>query len=176
MHEAKRNKRLLQIGIASILLFIIIRGINIYGDPYPWHMQNSGFYTFLDFIKCQKYPPSLCYLLMTLGPAIASLPLLERAKGRLSSFFTVYGRVPLFYYVLHIFLIHGIALMLAVINGYPADLFIKNGAMFDPNANWGFSLGWVYVLWISVVLILYYPSRWYMKIKMKHKKWWLSYL
>ncbi len=176
MPEKSRNNRLLQVGISSILLFIIIRGINIYGDPRPWQVQDSGFHTFLDFIKCQKYPPSLCYLLMTLGPAITVLPLLEKARGGLAAFFTVYGRVPLFYYVLHIFLIHGTALLLAVVNGYPADLFTKNGAMFNPNATWGFSLGWVYLLWILVVLILYYPSRWYMNIKMKHKKWWLSYL
>ena len=176
MAAIKRNKILYRLGLSLISLFIIVRGINIYGDPHPWHYQDTVLHTFLDFLKCQKYPPSLCYLLMTLGPAITLLPVLENLKDGLSRFFTVYGRVPLFYYVLHIYLIHALALVMAIAMGIPADDFTRNSSMFNHNASWGFSLLWVYIIWISVVLILYYPCRWYMKIKMKHKKWWLSYL
>ena len=176
MPVQQRNKRFFMIGSSAILLFLILRGINIYGDPRPWVIQDSGLHTFLDFIKCQKYPPSLLYLLMTLGPAIAVLPLLGKINGRISNFFCVYGRVPLFYYILHIYLIHAVQVIIGLSMGYPLHIFTDTGSMFDPKLVWGFSLGWVYLIWISVVLILYYPCRWYMRIKMKHKRWWLSYL
>ncbi len=176
MAEPKRSKKLFQIGLSVIFLFIIVRGLNVYGDPHPWQRQDTPLHTFLDFIRCQKYPPSLSYLLMTLGPAITLLPVMEKAKGGLIRFFTVYGRVPLFYYVLHIFLIHALALLTGIAMGIPADDFTRNSSLFNHSANWGFSIGWIYVIWISAVLILYYPCRWYMNIKMKHKKWWLSYL
>jgi len=172
----KRNKRLLAIGFSAMLLFIILRGINIYGDPHPWKIQDTAMHSVLDFIKCQKYPPSLLYLLMTLGPAITLMPLLENISAKIAGFFSVYGRVPLFYYILHIYLIHTLQLIIGLSMGYPLHIFTDTGSMFNPKLVWGFSLGWVYVIWVSVVLILYYPCRWYMKIKMKHKKWWLSYL
>jgi uncharacterized membrane protein len=174
--EAKeRDKWLYFIGSSCIALFIIIRFINQYGDPFPWKHRND-WTSVLAFIKCQKYPPSLLYLLMTLGPSIAILPVLEKMKGTIANFFTVYGRVPMFYYALHIYLIHSLAIITGLILGVQAKVFTSNGALFDPNLPWGFSLPIVYLYWIATVLLLYYPCRWFMNYKMEHKKWWLSYL
>lgn len=165
------------LGSALIATFIILRWLNVYGDPQPWHVQSAWWKTALDFIRCQKYPPSLLYLLMTIGPAILSMPLLERiSNSGFARIFTVYGRVPMFYYILHIYLIHSLALITGLAAGAPLDLFTDNGALFDPSRHWGFSLPVVYLYWLATVIILYFPCRWYMRIKMQHRKWWLSYL
>jgi uncharacterized membrane protein len=146
----------------------VLRYINVYGDAALWHTQPNWHRTLLSFINTTKYPPSLLYLLMTLGPAIALLPLLERMTGSLADFFTVYGRVPFFYYVLHIYLIH----TLSVITG-----LVATGPMIKTiTVHPGFSLPVVYIFWLAVVLLLYYPCRWFMRYKMTHKKWWLSYV
>lgn len=173
--EKERNKWFYTIGISTIILFIVIRYINVYGDPSPWHTQANGT-TLLSFIKCTKYPPSLLYLLMTLGPAITLLPLLEKLSGRVGKFLMVYGRVPMFYYILHIYIIHLLALFTGLALGVPTKVFTSNGSLFDPNLKWGFSLPVVYLYWIATFLILYYPCKWFMRIKATHKKWWLSYL
>lgn len=174
--ETERNKRLYRIGLGAILLFIILRWSNIYGDPHTWSHQSTTFNTFLDFIRCEKYPPSLLYLLMTIGPAITIMPLLEKWNNRIGTFFSVYGKVPMFYYILHIYLLHGMALITGLILNAPLDSFTRNGALFDPNSKWGFSLPIVYASWASSVLLLYYPSKWFMNIKLRRKKWWLSYI
>jgi uncharacterized membrane protein len=168
MPESQRNKWLYGIGLSAIALFIILRGINVYGDPAPWHTQPIWRRTILSFVNCSKYPPSLLYLLMTIGPAITALPLLERIGGAIGRFFTVYGRVPFFYYILHIYLIHAIAALC---------FWIKKGtAIVTIFVHPGISLARVYMIYITVVLLLYYPCRWFMHVKMNHKKWWLSYL
>ncbi|HXS35608.1 MAG TPA: heparan-alpha-glucosaminide N-acetyltransferase domain-containing protein [Flavipsychrobacter sp.] len=174
--EKERNKWLYTIGFGAIALFIILRWSNVYGDPFPWQRQTTVVKNILAFIKCQKYPPSLLYLLMTLGPAIASMPLLEKMSNGIGSFFTVYGRVPMFYYILHIYLLHSMALITGVIMGFPTSTFTDNGALFSPATNWGFPLAIVYIYWISTVLMLYYPCRWFMQVKQTNKSWWLSYL
>jgi uncharacterized membrane protein len=174
--EAERNKWLYGIGLSSIVLFIILRGFNIYGDMSPWVHQGAWWRDLLSILNCTKYPPSLLYLLMTIGPGIAVLPLLERWQGRLPKFFTVYGRVPMFYYILHIYLIHTMALVLALFMKVPAHYFVGGNAIFAPKPNWGFNLPMVYMFWVIAILLLYYPCRWFMKIKMSHKKWWLSYI
>jgi len=171
----ERNNWLIGIGATTILFFIVLRYTNAYGDPNEWHKQGSIRNTVLDFIKCQKYPPSLLYLGMTIGPAIIIMPLLEKLNNGLGRFFMVYGRVPLFYYILHIFLIHGMALITGLIMGFPVSRF-TGGFFSDPASTWGFSLGTVYLFWMAAIAILYLPCRWFMRIKMKHKKWWLSYI
>ena len=173
--EKKRARHLYAIGFSAIILFIVLRWFNNYGDPAPWQAQATWGRTFLSFIKCTKYPPSLLYLLMTLGPAIAAMPLLEKLNARLAGFFTVYGRVPLFYYVLHIYLIHSMAVIVGLINGFPVSHFTEN--VFNLSTNgWGFDLAIVYLFWLAAVILLYLPSRWFMKVKMTSKRWWLSYL
>jgi len=156
------------IGIGSILLFIALRFGNIYGDPAPWHTQSMWWRSLLSFINVSKYPPSLQYILLTLGPAITLLPLLEQFSGRAASIFTVYGRVPMFYYILHIYLIHGLAVV-------SSTLFF-HGAPVSPFSHPGFHLWVVYAVWLLVVILLYLPCRWFMGIKKSHHQWWLSYL
>lgn len=168
MPEVIRNKWLYGIGIAAILLFIVIRSINIYGDPSIWQFQSKWQFTVLSFLNCSKYPPSLLYLLMTLGPAIILLPILEKWSGAVGSFFTIYGRVPFFYYILHIYLIHSVSCLLILLH--------QGERMKDFFMHPGFPISIVYTFWLFFVLSLYFPCRWFMRIKMTHKKWWLSYL
>lgn len=173
---AKRDKHLYLIGSISIILFIVLRASNIYGDPAPWQSQKSPTFTILSFINCTKYPPSLLYLLMTLGPAILIMPLLEKMSGWTSRFFTIFGRVPLFYYALHIYLVHAMAIIVALTQNIPAEIFMDNNTVFAPKENWGYGLIGVYLAWAIAILLLYFPSRWFMYVKLNHKKWWLSYL
>jgi uncharacterized membrane protein len=168
IEEKRRNKLLLQIGISAILLFIVLRATNIYGDPSPWVKQTAWWRTVLSFINCSKYPPSLLYLLMTLGPSITLLPLFEKMSGAVGRFFLVYGRVPLFYYVLHLYLLHSIAILVSFL--------VKGNEAVTIFHHPGYSLPVVYVFWLMAVLILYYPCRWFMQVKMHNKQWWLSYL
>jgi uncharacterized membrane protein len=175
--ERARRKTLYILGFGLIGGFIVLRATNLYGDPHPWSVQATGINTVLSFIDTHKYPPSLLYLMMTLGPAIAVLPLLERWKGGLANFLTVFGRVPLFYYVIHIYLIHLCALIAAVIMGMNVSRFLTDpfGGEGWP-ATYGFSLPFVYLVWLSIVIALYYPCRWFADVKRRRKEVWLSYL
>jgi uncharacterized membrane protein len=176
----KRKKILLRLGIASILLFIIIRSINVYGNLTPWSNQNSPVLSLLSFLNITKYPPSLDYLLITEGIGLIFLGLTENISNRLTKIISVYGRVPLFYYILHIYLIHLFAMLAATLSGYRwtdmTGFTIWINSM--PNlAGYGFSLGVVYLVWISVVILLYPVCKMYDRYKYMHKgKWWLSYL
>jgi hypothetical protein len=168
------------LGIASLVLFVIIRGINVYGNPYPWSHQSTSMRTFLSFINIYKYPPSLDYLLVTEGFAFIFLALTENVSGRLSNIISVYGRVPLFYYVLHIYLIHLVAMASAVYLGYKWTDMTSFNTWIDAMPNlqgYGFSLGTVYLIWLSILIILYPLCKKYDRYKSSHKdKWWLSYL
>ena len=176
LEEAKRNRQLYLIGGTSIILFIIIRATNLYGDPKPWTVQDSSMRTVLSFLNCEKYPPSLLYLLMTLGPSILVMPLLEKMSNAAGRFFTVFGRVPMFYYIVHIYLIHVMAIIWAMVINVPINLFMNNSTIFAPKEGWGFELPVVYLAWVIAVLLLYYPSRWFMYVKQNNRQWWLSYL
>jgi uncharacterized membrane protein len=175
--ERARRRSLYLLGFGLIAGFLGIRAMNVYGDPHPWSVQGTAVNTVLSFIDTHKYPPSFLYLMMTLGPAIAVLPLLERWKGGVPSFLTVFGRVPLFYYVLHIYLIHLCALVAAVILGMNPALFLTDpfGGEGWP-ASYGFGLPVVYLVWFGIVLLLYYPCRWFADVKRRRKDVWLSYL
>ncbi len=168
MEEGGRNRWLYGIGLGAMTLFVALRGVNGYGDPSPWHAQGAWWRTVLSFINCSKYPPSLLYLLMTLGPAIAAMPLLERMSGRVGGVFKVYGRVPLFYYILHIYLVHGLAV--------GASYLFRGGEHVEVFSHPGYSLGVVYGVWVLAVVILYFPCRWFMGVKMRRREWWWSYL
>ncbi len=174
-----RKKWLLALGIGSIALFFILRGINIYGDMVPWSTQKDTVFTILSFFKVTKYPPSLLFLLITLGPAFLFLYATENIKNRMSNFFLVFGRVPFFYYVLHVFVIHLTALIVLLILGENWRDMIFDATSFTTNkmANYGYSLTVVYIVWIAIVLLLYPISKKYMIYKANNKdKWWLSYL
>jgi uncharacterized membrane protein len=171
----ERRRLLVRLGLALTAAFVVLRALNIYGDRFPWSPQRTGFLTVLSFLNTTKYPPSLAFLLMTLGPAIASLAWFERLSGTAARFLIVFGRVPLFYYVLHIFLIHAVALALGVMAGFPASTFLKP-FFLNPPAGWGYGMPAVYALWVAVVLALYPVCRWYAGLKARRRDAWLSYL
>lgn len=170
----RRSKIFIQLGLILTALFIIIRFINIYGDPRPWSTQSSSLYTFLSFLNTNKYPPSLSFLLMTLGPAIFALGLMEKAKGPLVNFFTVYGKVPMFFFLLHFYLIHLLALITGMAQGFKATEFLTINTNFPKD--WGFGLGGVYAFWAIVVLLSYLPCKWYGNLKAASRNPLLSYI
>jgi len=174
-----RKQWLLQLGIGAIVLFLILRGINAYGDLVPWSIQKNNTFTVLSFFNVSKYPPSLAFLLITLGPGFLFLYATEKIKNRLTNFTIVFGRVPFFYYILHIFFIHLAALIGLIITGGNWKDMILNGETLTTNkmADYGYSLLVVYLVWIGIVLLLYPICKKYMTYKLNNKhKWWLSYL
>lgn len=174
-HEpARRRRELVQLGSALILAFVLLRAINGYGDPKPWSAQSTWIFTLLSFLNTTKYPPSLLFLLMTLGPAILALAFLDRARGPVARFFIVYGRVPFLYYVLHLYLIHLLVLVAVAVRGAPIEDFLTSFPFFPQS--WGYGLGTAYLVWAAVVLALYPVCRWFAGVKARRRDVWLSYL
>ncbi len=174
--EHQRRKILWWLGIGVTMSFVVLRWLNIYGDPKQWSTHDSVMLTIIDFLNCDKYPPSLLFLLMTLGPAIASIPLLERLKGPVARFFIVLGRVPLFFYVLHIFLIHALAVGAAYLTIGGPDSLVGSVKPLELPEGYGFGLPVVYLVWIGVSLLLYPACLWYAGVKRRSKNALLSYL
>ena len=177
--ELKRKRILLQLGIGSIALLLLLRSFNLYGDSELFRSDVPFKYAFMSFLNVTKYPPSLHFLLMTLGVAFLFLALAENAKGKIVEAVTVFGRVPLFYYLLHLFLIHGLAMIVAEFIGYDwRHLILDTWVSFSPDLKgFGFPLWGVYVVWLLVVATLYPLCRWYDAYKQRNKrKVWLSYL
>jgi len=172
-----KKKWLAVISVGAILTFIIVRFINVYGDPVPWSTQKNTLFTILSFLNVSKFPPSLLFTLVTLGIAIFLLILADRPLNRLTRIISVYGRVPMFYYLLHLYLIHFAALFAAELTGHSwKEMITKQPFTFDIK-NYGFSLSVVYLIWILIVIILYPLCKWYDKYKTTHKEqWWLRYL
>jgi uncharacterized membrane protein len=176
---AQRRKVLTGLGIGVILFFIALRAANVYGNPEPWTTQKNALYTFLSFIDTHKYPPSLLYMCMTIGPAILFLAWAGPVKTGLTKAITVYGRVPFFYYILHFYLIHLISAALSLTRGPSLAEGIHSGPGFQPNFIYpgeGYSLLAVYGMWLLVVVLLYPLCNWFCNYKKTHTQWWLSYL
>ncbi|MDY2588406.1 DUF1624 domain-containing protein [Winogradskyella aquimaris] len=174
-----RRKWLLYIGFGSIILFFILRGTNLYGDLTPWTYQENTEKTIISFFNATKYPPSLVYLLMTLGPALLFLYGIENIKNRITNFLLVFGRVPFFYYILHILVIHTAAIIGLLITGKDWKLMILDNETINSGIlqGYGYSLITVYIIWVILIMVLYPICKTYMRYKLKHKdKWWLSYL
>lgn len=174
-----RRKWLLRLGIGSIVLFIILRAINVYGDLAPWRVQKNTLFTIFSFINVTKYPPSLDFILLTLGPAFLFLYAFETIKSRVTNFFIVFGRVPFFYYLFHILLIHLFALLGLVLTGGNWRLMILTGEVLGNHEldTYGYPMWGVYIVWVVTVFLLYPVCTKYMVYKATHKdKWWLSYL
>ena len=176
---AARKRLLLITGSALILLFMVVRFTNEYGDPAHWSEQKNNTFTFLSFMNVTKYPPSLLYMCITIGPGLIFMAFVPEAKSRLSKIISVYGRVAFFYYILHFLLIHLLAVLMFFINGHswserePVDPFFP---LFATPGE-GVPLWGVYLLWAAVVISLYPLCSWYDKYKTNHKeKKWLSYL
>ncbi|MDQ3686374.1 MAG: heparan-alpha-glucosaminide N-acetyltransferase domain-containing protein [Acidobacteriota bacterium] len=176
-----RRKLLLKIGVALTLAFVVLRFVNIYGDPVPWTPQSSAIFTFFSFINCMKYPPSLLFLLMTLGPAMVAIALFDREgrPGLLVRFFIIFGRVPLFYYLLHLLLIHGLAILFSYAQYGRAPWLFQNwpppGAALPFPEGYGYGLPIVYLVWLLVVLLLFLPCYWFANLKRRRHDTWLSY-
>jgi uncharacterized membrane protein len=165
--EGKARQRLLfRLGAAVTLGFIVLRATNLYGDPASWIVQETWLSTGLSFLNCEKYPPSLLYLMMTLGPALMLLACFEHARGAFARLLATFGQVPFFYYIVHIYLIHG----LAVATG----LAMTGTLTSTPTI--GLSLPGVYVVWLLVLVLLYPICRWFAELKERGSGWWWSYL
>ena len=178
-HQKDRRYLLIKYGCFSIVLFLMLRYFDIYGEPNSLTKQDSLIFTIMDFLNTTKYPPSLLYILMTIGPSLLVLALIEKIKNRLTDFFIVFGRVPLFYYFLHIFLIHVFAIILLIINDGDPSIMFNMTPFVGQNQQlieYGYSLWIVYLVWFIVILILYPLCCRYMEYKTSSNKWWLSYL
>jgi uncharacterized membrane protein len=173
----KRKKILTILGLSMTILFVVLRLTNRYGDPQPWTTEKNGLYTFLSFLNLTKYPPSLMYLGMTIGPALILLAWIENIKNRLADFFTVFGRVPFFYYIIHFYLIHILCVVFFFIEGYSTkDIIPKLTPFHFRPDNFGFSLWGVYAIWLFVLIVTYPLCKKYGEYKKTHHQWWLSYL
>lgn len=175
----RRRKLLMRTGLLAILVFVILRSFNLYGDPSPWSAQKDAVFTFLSFINVTKYPVSLQYTLVTLGPVLMLLSQLERINTAALRPFGVIGRVPLFYYILHFYFLHAAALSLYMVRTGKSlseiDFHFNAGFGGLPNG-YGYPLVAAYIAWILVVAALYPMCRWYDNYKRRHKQWWLSYV
>ena len=178
LEPARRNRICRYIGLGGIALFLVLRGFNLYGDPEAWS-ATGRMPALLSFLNTTKYPASLLFLLMTLGPAIALAPALEGARGALARWITVFGRVPFFYYLLHIPLIHALALVVSVARlGAVSPWLFTNHPMGNPPPPDGYtwSLPLLYLVWAVAVVPLYYACRWFADLKARRQDWWLRYL
>ena len=181
---AQRDRLCLTIGLGAIALFVVLRGLNLYGDPSPWsspqpNADGPQLPALLSFLNTSKYPASLLFLLMTLGPTIALIPVLEKARGPVARWMTVFGKVPFFYYILHIPLIHVIALIVSQVRmGTIVPWLFENHPMGSGRAPAGYmwSLGLLYLVWLIVVVLLYFACRWYADAKERRRAPWMAYL
>jgi len=172
----RRRRFLIRAGLAASALFVVLRFLNGYGNPLPWSPQRTPALTVASFLNVQKYPPSLDFLLMTLGPALAALALTEQARGRVGRWLAVYGRVPLFFYVVHIFVAHAAAVVVALIQSGELRR-IKVITEFGSLPEWyGLPLPGVYLVWALVVIALYHPCRWFARVKETRGEWWIRYM
>ena len=166
LEAGPRQQLLFRLGAAVTLGFILLRATNLYGDPAPWTAQETWLSTILSFLNCEKYPPSLLYLMMTLGPALMLLASFEHVRGGFASLLATFGRVPFFYYVAHIYLIHALAV---------ATAFVTTGVLTTA-PQIGLSLAGVYFVWLLVLVFLFPICRWFSDLKENGSGWWWSYL
>ena len=178
-NNKKRIKILYGTGILLIVLFVVFRISNIYGDLHPWTKQNSLTYSILSVLNVTKYPPSFAFICITIGPALIFLAAFENLKIRLSKIFITIGQVPMFFYVVHIYFIHVVAIFAALATGYKfSDMILDIWIPFSTNLKgYGFSLPIVYLIWLGIIVALYPITKRYNRYKKENKdKWWLSYL
>ena len=166
LEERTRQRVLFGLGAAVTLGFIVLRATNLYGDPAPWTPQQTLLSTVLSFLNCEKYPPSLLYLMMTLGPALMLLASFEHARGAFARLLATFGQVPFFYYVVHIYLIHALAV---------ATTFAMTGVLTS-TPTIGLGLPGIYFVWLLVLVLLYPICRWFAELKERGSGWWWSYL
>jgi uncharacterized membrane protein len=185
--EHRDRQRIMAIlGIAMVVAFVFLRATNLYGNPPvglggvsqgDWHIQPTVEKTLILFLDVEKYPPSLEFLMMTLGPGILLLALLDgKTAPGIFRPLLVFGRVPMFFYILHLYLIHSLAVLMAVVFHQPVQWLLHGAFILNsiPD-NYGHGLPFIYLMWMTVIVILYFPCRWFMGVKQRRKDWWLSY-
>jgi uncharacterized membrane protein len=177
---AARKKLLLQLGLGAIACFMVLRLVNVYGDPLPWSVQKTALWTLMSFIDTNKYPPSLLFLLMTLGPALLLLRAFDDGVPRLLRPALIFGKVPLFFFVVHFYLIHLLATGASWLRyGKVSEMFQSPDLAhfpFSAPPGWDMGLPVVYGVWIFVVVALYPLCVWYAGVRKRRAEWWLSYL
>ena len=173
--EQLRRERLVWIGIGLVVAFFVIRTVNVYGDPAPWdsHASTTAA-SVMSFLGVTKYPPSLLYVLMTLGPAAIVCAFVDRLYAPIRNALMTLGRAPLAFYIAHLYLIHAAAMLLGVAQGFEAEQFLTHYRFFPKG--FGVGLLGVYLIWIAVVLALYPLCRWVAGVKARRRDWWLSYV
>jgi uncharacterized membrane protein len=194
LEKERRRKLIAQIGLGLTVAFVLLRLTNLYGNPPvglggvsqgPWSIQPTIEKTVILFFDVEKYPPSLQFLLMTLGPSLLLLAWLDKkldqqdggqSISRALSPLLTFGRVPMFFYIVHLYFIHSLAVLVAVLSHQPVAWLLHGGFMFGAPDNWGYNLPFVYLMWITAIVILYFPCRWYEGVKQRRKDWWLSYI
>jgi len=181
LDPVRRRQRMLRLGFGFTAAFVLVRGINVYGDPQPWSPQAQPVMTVLSFLRCTKYPPSLDFLLMTLGPALILLAVFDGTRLSKNNPLIVFGRVPLFYFIGHFVVAHLLTIPLALLRyGHAGFLFnpqLSTGAVANPYPpDYGYSLGVVYLIWITVVALMYPVCVWFARLKERRRYWWLSYI
>ncbi|HEY2806700.1 MAG TPA: heparan-alpha-glucosaminide N-acetyltransferase domain-containing protein [Gemmatimonadales bacterium] len=183
LEPAARQRFLARTGIALCVAFIALRALNVYGDPQPWSPQHSATFTVLSFLNTTKYPPSLAFLLMTIGPGLLLLAWFDRHPLTPVNPMVVLGRVPLFFFILHFYAAHAAMVLLALIRYGPAAwsfVWHPSPSMGGPKelypAGFGYDLWVAYAVWIAIVIGLYPVCRWFAGLKARRKDWWLSYL
>jgi uncharacterized membrane protein len=170
----RRNTRLLAWGVAVTAAFVVLRGMEVYGEPNPWQVQNGAIGTVIDFLNVTKYPPSLLFLLMTLGPAAMLCACADRMPDAIKRPLIVFGRAPFAFYVAHLYLIHALAVAFGVIQGFEASEFLTYSFFFPEG--YGVGLPGTYAVWLVVVAMLYPLCKWVTAVKGRRQDWWLSYL
>jgi Predicted membrane protein len=176
--QDERKSIFLKIGLISIALFLVLRSINEYGDPAPWTVQKSDIFTVLSFINVTKYPPSLIYCCATLGSMFIILSLAERFESTLTQFISTYGKTPMFFYLMHWYIVHPLLFVILFIQGFSwHEMDFASGTFGRPKGvASGIELWTVYLIWITVVLLLYYPCKKFGEYKARHKSLWVRYI
>lgn len=177
--QKQRMVVLLATGVGATLLFIGLRQFNLYGEPFDRQSLDSGLFTWISFLNTTKYPPSLQFLLMTMGPALLCLALFELVRPGAKNPLLIFGKVPFFFYIVHIYLIHALATLALVFTGWDWQEYILTAEQFRSGSliSFGFGLATVYIIWAIVLVMLYPLCRWYQQVREKNPgKWWLSYL
>jgi len=176
----QRKRLLIRTGITLIIFFVGLRFTNLYGDTVNWKEQKDLLLTFFSFINVNKYPPSLLYVCIMIGPALLFLAFIEKVKNKFTDVMLVFGRTALFYYILHLYLIHSLATIFFFARGHSFQDAGNVGKQFPflfvaPGEGYGLFV--VYCVWLTVVVALYPLCKWYNNYKIIHReKWWLSYL
>jgi len=178
LEPGRRRQVMWFTGVAMTVAFVILRACGVYCEPRPWATQATPLITVLSFVNCTKQPPSLLFVLMTLGPAIAALAMIDRVgnHGPVGRALMTLGRVPLFFFLLQWYVIHWLAVLVGLLRGLPVAWLFSAAALGPPPEAWALNLPWIYAASAVVLVVLYVPCRWFAGVKARDRGGWLSYL